>query len=461
MIHNNCLDFGDALCDALGVGPLPRRAGVSVHSKASADLRCSFKQLGLQTLADGLFSFFGLVEPPTSAPMSVRPMCRPCEAENEDVLNMLIPAPECEATHSREPSLELEIAMGLAQDRLHGFPQTFAAAPTAVVKPWYHQPSVGTWLTHRGPQRRNDDLGSKEARVLQRARDGKADLVDFTKVLSAYGKTHRWSATLHGLTALDSSTLSADTYTINAAAAACRQWPWTLEVLQGIGKRRLQVDQFSCGVTMSALKRGAKTSIAGDLLAEYRKQSIQLGEQSYNIVISAYADENRWPEAVALLSQLRPSSLEVQDFARTFCVTQQMPWSLGLALVSNGGDEAFRNTIPWAPSCIVAQWGKLEKISRGAAARSPWPTGRPRRRAQCCGTPRGAGHGSGGPAGRLRHGGSLRCGAGTLRRGEELDVGHGIDGDDANEDAEARLSMSVLNDGCRWCNCLAAGADNL
>lgn len=36
------------------------------------------------------------------------------------------------------------------QDRLHGFPQTFAAAPTAVVKPWYHQPSVGTWLTHRG-----------------------------------------------------------------------------------------------------------------------------------------------------------------------------------------------------------------------------------------------------------------------------------------------------------------------
>lgn len=63
---------------------------------------CSFKQLGLQTLADGLLSFFGLVEPPTSAPMSVRPMCRPCEAENEDVLNMLIPAPECEATHSRE-----------------------------------------------------------------------------------------------------------------------------------------------------------------------------------------------------------------------------------------------------------------------------------------------------------------------------------------------------------------------
>lgn len=39
MIHNNCLDFGDALCDALGVGPLPRRAGMSVHSKASADLR--------------------------------------------------------------------------------------------------------------------------------------------------------------------------------------------------------------------------------------------------------------------------------------------------------------------------------------------------------------------------------------------------------------------------------------
>ena len=38
-----------------------------------------------------------------------------------------------------------------------------------------------------------------------------ADLVDFTKVLSAYGKTHRWSATLHGLTALDSSTLSAET----------------------------------------------------------------------------------------------------------------------------------------------------------------------------------------------------------------------------------------------------------
>lgn len=34
-----------------------------------------------------------------------------------------------------------------------------------------------------------------------------------------------------------------------------------------------------------------------------------------------------WPEAVALLSQLRPSSLEVQDFARTFCVTQKMPWS--------------------------------------------------------------------------------------------------------------------------------------
>ena len=30
---------------------------------------------------------------------------------------------------------------------------------------------------------------------------------------------------------------------------------------------------------------------------------------------------------MALLSQLRPSSLEVQDFARTFCVTQQMPWS--------------------------------------------------------------------------------------------------------------------------------------
>ena len=35
--------------------------------------------------------------------------------------------------------------------------------------------------------------------------------------------------------------VSKDTYTINAAAAACRQWPWTLEVLQGIGKRRLQL----------------------------------------------------------------------------------------------------------------------------------------------------------------------------------------------------------------------------
>lgn len=62
---------------------------------------CSFKQLGLQTLADGLLSFFGLVEQP-AVPMSVRPMCRPCEAENEDMLNLLIPAPECEATHSRE-----------------------------------------------------------------------------------------------------------------------------------------------------------------------------------------------------------------------------------------------------------------------------------------------------------------------------------------------------------------------
>ena len=62
---------------------------------------------------------------------------------------------------------------------------------------------------------------------------------------------------------------------------------------------------------------------------------------------------------------------------------------------------------------------QLPRNAVGAAARSSWPTGRPRRRAQCCGTPRGAGHGPGGPAGRFRHGGSLWCGAGTVRRGKE------------------------------------------
>lgn len=64
------------------------------------------------------------------------------------------------------------------------------------------------------------------------------------------------------------------------------------------------------------------------------------------------------------------------------------------------------------------------RISVGAAARSSWPTGLGCG-AQCCGMPRGAGHGSGSPAWRrFRHGRSLWCGAGTLRGGEE--AGNGV-----------------------------------
>ena len=51
MVHNNCLDFADALCLALGVGKLPRSSGG--HERDS-DLRCSLKQLGLGFL----FSFW-------------------------------------------------------------------------------------------------------------------------------------------------------------------------------------------------------------------------------------------------------------------------------------------------------------------------------------------------------------------------------------------------------------------
>lgn len=69
-------------------------------------------------------------------------------------------------------------------------------------------------LSHSTPEHRYEAkflTFEHHCRMLLRVWSIEADLVDFTKVLSAYGKTHRWSATLHGLTALDSSTLSAET----------------------------------------------------------------------------------------------------------------------------------------------------------------------------------------------------------------------------------------------------------
>ncbi|CAL1159197.1 unnamed protein product [Cladocopium goreaui] len=185
------------------------------------------------------------------------------------------------------------------------------------------------------------------ARVLRQVRDGQADLVDFTKLLSAYGKTQKWFATLHGLTALAASNLSPDTYAFNVAAASCHDWSWTLQLLGVLPLKRLKVDNVSCGVMMSALKKGSQASRACDLLTELQKQSIQLGVQSYNIVISAFADEARWPQALQLALSLSFRHVcALDDFARTKLLTmQRLPWRLGLTFVADGGAEAFRSAL--------------------------------------------------------------------------------------------------------------------
>lgn len=62
-------------------------------------------------------------------------------------------------------------------------------------------------------------------------------------------------------------------------------------------------------------------------LTSHRQKNEETKKLKHFNHIGGISANRGWPEAVALLSQLRPSSLEVQDFARTFCVTQKMPWS--------------------------------------------------------------------------------------------------------------------------------------
>lgn len=97
---------------------------------------------------------------------------------------------------------------------------------------------------------------------------------------------------------------------------------------------------------MSALKKGSQASRACDLLTELQKQSIQLGVQSYNIVISAFADEARWPQALQLALSLSFRHEALDDFARTkLLAMQRLPWRLGLTFVADGGAEAFRSAL--------------------------------------------------------------------------------------------------------------------
>lgn len=39
LVHNNSLDFADALCEALGVGRLPRQGAAPACSKGPSDIR--------------------------------------------------------------------------------------------------------------------------------------------------------------------------------------------------------------------------------------------------------------------------------------------------------------------------------------------------------------------------------------------------------------------------------------
>ncbi|CAL1159210.1 unnamed protein product [Cladocopium goreaui] len=147
VVHNNSLDFADALCDALGVGKLPRTEAHAEERKGLQEVRCSLKQLGLPTF-DSLLSFFGAA--PAPAPTQpLQHFCRPC-GDDVDV-NVFIP-PRYEGTTgttlSRAPSMELEIAMSLAQERWAASPR---AAPA--VQKFHWRPSVGTWLIRRGAWR--------------------------------------------------------------------------------------------------------------------------------------------------------------------------------------------------------------------------------------------------------------------------------------------------------------------
>ncbi|CAJ1367089.1 unnamed protein product [Effrenium voratum] len=140
--------------------------------------------------------------------------------------------------------------------------------------------------------------------VLRDLRVGKADLVDFTQRLSA----RNWRAGLFGLAALRELRVQSDTYAVNAAAASAAKsgpaWPWALQLLEGTSK-----DAVSCGVAASALRVAKQPAEASQLLAQWRRESLQPGLQTYNIVISAFADGACWRQACAQLLQARLDGL--------------------------------------------------------------------------------------------------------------------------------------------------------
>ncbi|CAK9038251.1 Pentatricopeptide repeat-containing protein At2g31400 [Durusdinium trenchii] len=194
------------------------------------------------------------------------------------------------------------------------------------------------------------------SRLLQQVQHGQADLVDFTKLLASYGRVQQWPKTLAALIALESAPyLSADTTVYNAAAAACaksggksRLWAWALEILALPVRCRVQLDHVSSGVMMSALKRGSQISKASEFLGQLSRNSIQIGVQTYNILISALVDSARWPEALGQCAQLPANGLELDDFTRTTLLSSQREadaWRRGLELMKGGGAEAVRASI--------------------------------------------------------------------------------------------------------------------
>ncbi|CAJ1373916.1 unnamed protein product [Effrenium voratum] len=132
-VHNNCLDFCDALCCALGVGVLPRprdRDGRDVKEAKRQDASCSLWSSVSSSLLHQLRdAVLGLFDAPST--------CRGCDEEPP----VLVPKCQGGFSLSREPTYLPAIAG--ANGAVEG------AACDAAAPAFWRLPSVGTWLRAR------------------------------------------------------------------------------------------------------------------------------------------------------------------------------------------------------------------------------------------------------------------------------------------------------------------------
>ncbi|CAK9000596.1 unnamed protein product [Durusdinium trenchii] len=175
-----------------------------------------------------------------------------------------------------------------------------------------------------------------------------ADLVDFTKLLASYGRVQQWPKTLAALIALESAPyLSAVSWRRRGydclqcgGSSLCEEW--REEQIVGLGAGDFS---FACEMPSPA---GSQISKASEFLGQLSRNSIQIGVQTYNILISALVDSARWPEALGQCAQLRANGLELDDFTRTTLLSSQREadaWRRGLELMKGGGAEAVRASI--------------------------------------------------------------------------------------------------------------------